>query len=71
MAKLESKNKDTMRLVKAARKAGWIVTKTNSNHLKFVPPSQNLPITILCSTPGGSADFQRNLERFRKWGVKI
>jgi hypothetical protein len=31
-------DKDTEKLVRAARKCGWTVSVTGGNHLKFTPP---------------------------------
>jgi hypothetical protein len=71
MAKRITNNKETARLVNAAIAAGWTVTKTNSGHIKFVPPDPAGQILILCSTPSSKNDFKCNARRLRNQGVQI
>jgi hypothetical protein len=63
-------DKDTAKLIKAAEKAGWTVTLTGNNHLKFLPPAKDQPILIGALT--GCGPGQKMLRRqLAKAGVTV
>jgi hypothetical protein len=52
-------DKDTEKLIRAARKCGWSVTVTGGNHLKFCPPGGG---RILFGALTGCGPGQRKLK---------
>ena len=60
-------DKDTNKLIRAARKQGWNVSLTNGNHVKFVPPGTG---SIIFGSLTGSVTSQRKLRaQLQKAGV--
>ena len=52
-------DKDTEKLVRAARRSGWRVSVTGGNHLKFMPPDGG---QILFGALTGCGPGQRKLK---------
>lgn len=67
MGKLTGADKDTEKLIRAARKQGWDVSVTRGNHIKFVPPGCG---GIIFGSLTGSVTGQRKLgAQLRKAGL--
>lgn len=67
MSKQMGADKDTNKLIRAARKQGWEVSITKGNHVKFVPPGSG---DIIFGALTGSITGQRMLKRqLQKAGV--
>lgn len=59
MARNMGADKDTEKMIRAARKQGWDVSLTKGNHVKFIPPNKSFGIIIGSLT--GSVTSQRKL----------
>lgn len=54
----------------AARRSGWLVTRTGSGHLKWTPSGDGTPV-ITGATPYGGNHATRNaVSKLRKAGLK-
>lgn len=58
----------TQSLVNKARAAGWHVTITGGNHLRFVPPDPAKPI-VIGSLSGSKAAARDTRSRLRRSGL--
>lgn len=67
MGKRLGADKDTEKLIRAARRGGWDVSVTGGNHVKFVPPHDG---EIIFGSLTGCGPGQRKLRaRLVKAGV--
>jgi predicted RNA binding protein YcfA (HicA-like mRNA interferase family) len=66
-----SSNKDIRKIVKKARKEGWVVTKAKSNHLQFYPPDNYEDIIVMSSTPASTRNFKNILMKLRAKGLDV
>lgn len=55
----------------ALKEQGWVVERTNNNHLKFVPPDATQPICITGSTPSDWRAWKNNAAKLRRCGLKL
>lgn len=67
MASSLGADKDTAKLIRAARKARWEVSLTKGNHVKFIPPGEG---SIIFGSLTGSVTSQKKLRsQLHKAGV--
>jgi len=68
-----SSNKEIMKIVRKARKEGWLVVKTKNNHIQFYPPNNEEDIIVLPSTPAFSSSraFKNNIMKLRAKGLDV
>jgi predicted RNA binding protein YcfA (HicA-like mRNA interferase family) len=69
MAKGYGANKETEKMIRKAKSAGWTVEITRGNHLRFLPPD-NGPIIIAGLTSSTSGVLQTR-KRLRKAGLCV
>lgn len=62
-------DKETEKLVKAARKAGWDVSVTGGNHIKFLPP--NGEDAVIAGLTGGGYALPKLKNQLKKRGLHI
>jgi len=61
--------KDMQRLVKAAENAGWMVSRTKKNHLKFKAPTG--ATVIAASTPSDHRSVMNTRAELRRHGLDV
>lgn len=63
----EAVDKDTRKLVKAAKAAGWSVTRSGSGHIRLIGPDGQEVVSS--STPGNNGSVRDLRRALRKAGV--
>jgi len=61
--------KDMKRLIQAAEAAGWVVSRTKKNHLKFKAPSG--AIVIASSTPSDHRSLKNTRAELHRHGLNV
>lgn len=56
-------HKDVEKLARKARKAGWRVEVTSSNHLRWTPPEGDFIISGLTASSGGTTALKQKLRK--------
>lgn len=64
----EAVDKDTRKLVKAAKKAGWQVSRSGSGHIRLHSPQGGQDI-VSSSTPGNNGSVRDLRRALRRAGV--
>jgi len=64
-----SSNRDLQQLVDAAEAQGWVVEKTRSGHLKWIPPDPSMTFVISASSPSDRRALKNIRSRLRQRGL--
>ena len=54
---------------KAARAARWEITRTGTSHLKWTPPTGELPVFTPATPHGGRHSVENSLSQLRRAGL--
>lgn len=66
-----TRSKELQKLIKSARKQGWMVEKTRGGHIRFVPPDKDKPIVVSGSTPSDRRSVLNLRAQLRRTGLKV
>lgn len=59
------------KLISLAKSQGWSVTKTGSNHIRFLPPQPDKPIVIGSSTPSDPRSMSNLKAQLKRSGLMV
>lgn len=66
-----TRHKGLSQLVKLAQSQGWLVERTQSGHIRFIPPSADRPMIVSSSTPSDHRSIKNLKARLKRSGLKM